>query len=107
MRSGDPGPDRPRARRESPDLAIFATRTVPARGGRDAALLLRPFPSRTRCGSLGGFLFWLLGDAHFFFGLNLPCRQVPILLLPAVRVPPGSPKQRGALRGTLFLSTNH
>src|SRR5260370_30438653 len=104
MRCGDPGPDRPRTYREGPDLAIFATRTVPARGGRDAALLLRLFPSPTPCGSLGGFLLGLLGDAHFFFGLNLPCRKGPMLLLPAVRLPLGYPTPLSALRGTLFLS---
>src|SRR5260370_8735919 len=107
MRCGDPGPDRPRTYREGPDLAIFATRTVPARGGRDAALLLRLFPSRTRCGSLGGFLLGLLGDAHFFFGLNLPCRKVPMLLVPAVRLPLGYPKQIGALLDTRLLLRIH
>ena len=99
MRSGDPGPDRPRGRREGPDLAIFATRTVPAR-----PLFLRFFPSRICGGPLGGLpLPRLLGNMHVFFGLDLPCRKVPMLLMPAVRLPLGFPKQIGALLNTLLL----
>src|ERR1700750_3259290 len=104
MRSGDPGPDRPREHREGPDLAIFATRTVPACGGRDAALFLRFFPSRI-CGGLP--LPGLLGNVHVFFGLDLPRRTVPMLLVPAVRLPLGFPKQIGALLDALLLLRVH
>jgi hypothetical protein len=108
MRSGDPGPDRPRARREGPDLTIFATRTVPARGGRDAALFLRFFSFRLRGGSLWSLpLPGLLGNVRFLFGLDLPRRAVPMLLVPAVRLPLGFPKQIGALLDALLLLRVH
>src|SRR5580704_6306699 len=108
MRSGDPGPDRPRARREGPDLRILGTRTVPALGGGDAELFLRLFPSRTGDGLLGGLpLPGLLGDVHSFFGFDLPRRTVPMLLVPAVRLPLGLPKQIGALLDTLLLLQIH
>jgi len=108
MRSGDPGPDRPRARREGPDRTILATRTVPALGGGDAELFLRLFPSRTGDGLLGGLpLPGLLGNVHGFFGLDLPRRTVPMLLVPAVRLPLGFPKQIGALFDTLVLLRVH
>jgi hypothetical protein len=38
---------------------------------------------------------------HVFFGLDLPRRSVPMLLVPAVRLPLGFPKQIGALLDTL------
>ena len=108
MRSGDPGPDRPRAQREGPDLTIFATRTVPALGGGDAALFLRLFPSRICGGPLGGLpLPRLLSNMRVFFGLDLPRRTVPMLLMPAVRLPLGFPKQIGALLNTLLLLQIH
>jgi hypothetical protein len=108
MRSGDPGPDRPRARREGPDLRILGTRTVPALGGGDAELFLRLFPSRTGDGLLGGLpLPGLLGNVHGFFGLDLPRRPVPMLLVSAVRLPLGLPKQIGALLNTLLLLRVH
>ena len=108
MRSGDPGPDRPRGHREGPDLTVFATRTVPGRGGRNAKLFLRLFASRTSGGSLGGLpLPGLLGNMHFLFGLDLPRRTVPMLLVPAVRLPLGFPKQIGALFDTLVLLRVH
>src|SRR5580692_8501827 len=97
MRSGDPGPDRPRGRREGPDLTVFTTRTVPGRGGRNAKLFLRLFASRTSGGSLGSLpLPGLLGNMHFFFGLDLARRTVPMLLVPAVRLPLGFPNQISA-----------
>src|SRR6201987_4257377 len=108
MRSGDPGPDRPRGHREGPDLTVFGTRTVPARGGRNPNLFLRLFASRTSGGSLGGLpLPGLLGNMHFFFGLDLPRRTVPMLRVPAVRLPLGFPKQIGALFDTLVLLRVH
>jgi hypothetical protein len=43
----------------------------------------------------------------FFFGLDLPCRKVPMLLVPAVRLPLVLPKQIGALLDTLLLLQIH
>jgi hypothetical protein len=44
---------------------------------------------------------------HFFFGLDLPRRTVPVLLGPSVRLPLDFPKQIGALFDTLVLLRVH
>src|SRR5690242_20998206 len=80
MRSGDPGPDRPRAHCESPDLTIPVTRTVPA---RQVVRLLFFLPSRTRRTPL---LLAFLGNMPVLLGVDLPRRDVPVLLMLAVRL---------------------
>src|SRR5271165_2278762 len=112
MRSGcDPAiPARigPRARCESPDLTIFPTRTVPVRDGCHAASFLRLFPSRTRGASLGTPpLLAFPGNGRGLFGVDLPRRKVPMLLVPAVGLPLGLPKRIGALLDTPLLLRVH
>jgi hypothetical protein len=44
---------------------------------------------------------------HFFFGLDLPRRTLPMLLVPAVRLPFGFPKQIRALLDAPLLLRVH
>ena len=81
MRSGDPGPDRPRARRESPDLVTFATRSVPARRELLRSFLLLPAGIRGTT-----LLLAFFGNMPVLLGIDLPRCEMPVLFVFAVRL---------------------
>src|SRR4029077_8079476 len=90
------------------DLTILATRTVPACDSSDAASFLQLLPSRLLGTSPGRLpLLAFLRNIRGLFGVDLPCRKVPMLIMPAVRLPLGLPKGIGALLDTLVLLNIH
>lgn len=93
---------------EGPDLTVFATRTVPARDGRNAGSFLGLFPSRLLTISAGRSPFLaFLGRMRDRFGVDLPRRKVPMLFVPAVGLTLVLPKGIGALLDKLVLFRVH
>ena len=109
MRSGDPGPDRPRERRESPDLSICSTRIVPERRGVRGTMPLLFYASLVRSSASS---LWPSRNSAVNESFPRGCCRSPRLrrhALPEANVaracrPAAPPPARGHRRAAQFLS---
>src|SRR6516164_3414720 len=100
MRSGDPGPDRPRAHRESPDLTASPTRIVPAQLPSKLSPLFVAVAGgcpNSPCVARGPGAKSASPPLSQSLRLDLPRCAVPMFLVPSVRLPLRLPKRIGAL----------
>src|SRR4051794_14841332 len=94
MRSGDPGPDRPRPPGEGPDLSKTTTRNVPTRGPplRLSFRPLSPLEGARGSSRRAASHAPTVPGRHRLLGFDLADCSPPMLLMLAVRLPFRLPK---------------